>query len=155
MGNSKSYDNSNRSVHFLTERYISVEPEICIGLINDNGMGYGMQALKYNNVNKPHRLINVYKESKTTLGACLEEVPNPASNMNSLCYEFEDGFKLCFKKCKDASTQKSPIISLENPKENIFINKSMCSTLYEGYKPLGRGRLSEHFDLIHNFFNSE
>ena len=155
MGNSNSYDNSNRSDIFKVDRYISVKPEIRIGLLHKNDSDDMIQALQYNDVHKPYKLLNVYKEFHTEFNPCPEGIPNPNPTIKTLRYDFEDGFKLCFKKYKNASVKEPPIIILENSKKNIFINMSMCPTLYKVYKPLGQGRLSEQLDLIYNFFRLE
>ena len=145
MGNYHSNYNSIGVHLFKDYRNISVEPDITIGIISSEN-GKTRQALRYGRL-EPYELICVYKKIYI----------EPNTETETLCCEFEDDFKLSFTKPKNIndSNLEPPLITLENPKKNIYINKTMCKTLFEVYKPLSWGLCSERLDLIHNFIKSD
>lgn len=124
MGNYYSSNYNDVGVHLFKDfRNISVEPEIIIGIISSEN-GEALQALRYGRL-EPYKLLNMYKK-----------IPlKPNTETEILCCEFEDNFILSFTKYINNINSEPPLITLENSKKNIYINKKMCTTLFEVYKP--------------------
>jgi hypothetical protein len=144
MGNYYSSNYNGVGVHLFKEyRTISTEPEITIGIISSEN-GEALQALRYGRL-EPYKLTNIYKK-----------IPlKPHSETEILCCEFEDDFKLSFTKYINSLNTEPPIITLENPKKTIYINKKMCKTLFEVYRPLSWGICCKELDLIHKFIKPD
>ena len=140
MGNYYSSNYNDVGVHLFKDfRNISVEPEIIIGIISSEN-GEASQALRYGRL-EPYKLLNMYKK--------IHLKPNTETEI--LCCEFEDNFILSFTKHINNINSEPPLITLENSKKNIYINKKMCTTLFEVYKPFSWGACGEQLDLIHKF----
>ena len=178
---SRNYNKYPRTDNiFKTERFISIDPDIRIGVLSyKNGFKYGTEGLKYNNGTKPYRLLDICREFQiesfpitdgypNPIKPNLSNQPNPSNPSNpptqqtqpklslkKLCYDFEDGFKLCFSKYKNTSGGTPPIITLTNPEQNVLVNKQMCPSLYQAYKPFDYGDCTAQLDMIDKFIKSD
>lgn len=131
----KKHDYDN----FITERILSSEPNVRVGVVKHNNMQYGSQALRYN-MGSPCRLLNYHYD--------ITEI-NPIKTV--LCYDFEDDFKLCFKKNKNSSDESSITMILENNKANIHTKINMHPSIVKNYKPLGWRSESDELDKIDKY----
>ena len=138
--------------NFKAERIISSEPDIRIGVVNpQENMQYGSQALKYNNMENVCRLINIDIKNNYDM-----ESTKMIPISHTLCYNFEDDFKLCFKKTIDLNPingckSSTNTMTLENHKKNIQIDKPISPIILNNYKPLGWGKSSTQLDYINEF----
>jgi hypothetical protein len=158
MGNTSGKHNTTKSERnendvFESYRILSYHPDIRVGTVKpQENMKYGSQALKFNGDEKPYRLLNV----NHITGHNKQLNDFYLGKAQALCYDFENHYRLCFKKNADIysfSDNDSPIVmTLEDTKRDFLgdmdIKRHMCPG---DYKPLGCDNESAQLDLIDDF----
>ena len=160
MGNTSGKHDTTKSERnendvFESCRILSYHPDIQVGTVKpQENMKYGSQALIFNGNEKPCRLLEV----NYITGYNKQFNDFYLDKAQALCYDFENDFRLCFKKNTDMYFDNdSPIImTLDNMKyDNMDIDANINTNIHfispGDYKPLGCGNESAQLDLIDDF----